>query len=260
MSAAASIAETARGCGSVLREGELLKLGGKQKDKWQQVDVRVATGIGLCWSTGSRLRDTAMGSQKNLAPAQIVRAAYYSEIGVEFAFEVTSTAKGGKVYKFVAASDVDRDHWIEAIEHVAEADTLGGQTLVPPSIDPDIGRQPELDMPPELPQHQLEPEVKQESEGKPPELEEAVESSEDPDEESRTHVCNCWRCWLTACIGIVAGTYLTGRLIGEPALWYLPAMLLGFVTGGFIAMGFMMWFGISLVDSCCVRCGCERRE
>ena len=60
-----------------------------------------------------------MGSQKNLAPGQIVRAAYYSEIGVEFAFEVTSTAKGGKVYKFAATSDVE-----VAAERLRETETL----------------------------------------------------------------------------------------------------------------------------------------
>ena len=57
---------TAGGCGSVVREGELLKLGGKKKDKWQQVEVRVATDSGLSWSFGSRMRDTATGSQKSL--------------------------------------------------------------------------------------------------------------------------------------------------------------------------------------------------
>ena len=116
-SATTSIA-TARGCGSVVLEGELLKLGGKKKDKWQQVEVHLATDTGLSWSFGSRVRDTAAGSQKSLTPKQIVRAAYYSEFGVDYAFEITSTAKGGKVYKFAAASDVDRDLWIEAIEHV----------------------------------------------------------------------------------------------------------------------------------------------
>ena len=78
-----------------------------------------------------------MGSQKNLAPGQIVLAAYYSEIVVEFAFEVTSTAKGGKVYKFAATSDVEvrretqrdrdsRDQLIRALEQVARSFATDG--------------------------------------------------------------------------------------------------------------------------------------
>lgn len=249
------------GCGSVLREGELLKLGGKKKDKWQQVSVRVATGTGLSWSTGSRMRDTAMGSQKNLAPGQIVRAAYYSEIGVEFAFEVTSTAKGGKVYKFAATSDVDRDQWIGALEQVARSFSTGGQTIVvPPPMDSpgDIERRPqqEPDMALELPQPLLPLEATQERETKPPELQEAVEHSEDPEEaqtcaEMIVEEARSWRGCLMACIGITVATNFIGLVIGVPYLWRVAAVLVGLFTVGLCALRLTAIFCITLVDACC---------
>ena len=85
------------------KSGRLRKLGGKQRDQWRPVDAQLSAE-GLCWTSGSAVRDRASGSQSVLAPAQILSVAYYSEIGVEHAFEVASRAKGGKVYKFAAES------------------------------------------------------------------------------------------------------------------------------------------------------------
>lgn len=110
--------------GPVARHGKLTKLGGKQKDKWQEIDAHLSSAIGLSWTLGSALQDRVAGSQKTLAPKQLLSAAYYSEIGTEFAFEVVSTAKGGKVYKFAASSDTERDDWINAIETVAKQDAM----------------------------------------------------------------------------------------------------------------------------------------
>lgn len=107
----------------VARHGKLTKLGGKRNDKWQEIDVHLSSTTGLSWTSGSALRDQVAGSQKVLTPQQLLSAAYYhAEIGIEFAFEVVSTAKGGKVYKFAASSDEDRDGWISAIERVARQD------------------------------------------------------------------------------------------------------------------------------------------
>jgi hypothetical protein len=106
------------------RHGKLTKLGGKQKDKWQDVDAQLSSSVGLSWTSGSALRDRSRGSQKTLAPEQLSSAAVWSDIGIEFAFEVVSTAKGGKIYKFAAQSDDDRDGWVDAIDKVARLEKV----------------------------------------------------------------------------------------------------------------------------------------
>ena len=95
-------------------DGTLQKLGGKEKDKWQEVDC-VVDGRGLSWTSGSVLRDRVAGSQKTVPASDIQAVGYWSEIGVEFGFEVSTTVKGGKVYKFTAAADAERDNWISQI-------------------------------------------------------------------------------------------------------------------------------------------------
>ena len=96
------------------RTGVLQKRGGKQQDKWQEVQCTVDER-GLQWSSGSSLRDAAAGSQRTLAPEEISSVGYWSELGVEFGFEVVSTAKGGKVYTFTAHGLQERDGWVSTI-------------------------------------------------------------------------------------------------------------------------------------------------
>ena len=90
------------------RAGRLQKLGGKDKDRWQEVDVK-ADASGLCWTSGNVLRDAASGSQRRLRVQELVSAEYWSDIGIEFGFEVATTAKQGKVYKFSASAAAERD-------------------------------------------------------------------------------------------------------------------------------------------------------
>ena len=100
------------------KSGPLRKLSGKQHDQWRAVDVHLSPATGLSWSSGSVVRDRASGSQSVLAPSQMLSVAYYSDIGVEHAFEVASSAKGGKVYKFAAESESESEAWIAMIDAV----------------------------------------------------------------------------------------------------------------------------------------------
>ena len=100
------------------KSGTLQKLGGKKKEDWQEVAVTLDER-GLAWESqgaGGALRDKVGGSQKLLTPDQLVSASPCSILGVEHCFEVASTAKGGKVYKFSAGSDADADAWLAALE------------------------------------------------------------------------------------------------------------------------------------------------
>ena len=108
------------------RRGALRKLGGKQHDQWQPVEVELSASGGLSWTSGSASRDRLAGSQKTLTPEQMLSVAHYSDIGVEHAFEVVSSAKGGKVYKFSAESESGCDEWMAAISGVIDLHNGGG--------------------------------------------------------------------------------------------------------------------------------------
>jgi len=128
--------ETTRKAGEVLRQGTLRKLGGKNKDRWDLVDVRLTDG-GLTWSSGSTVKDRATGSQKILAPDQMVSCSIFSDIGVQHAFEIVS--KAGKVYKFAATSDKECDAWILALSELID----GGVRSIDLGSDSDSGSEPE---------------------------------------------------------------------------------------------------------------------
>eukprot|EP01045_Picozoa_sp_COSAG04_P039679 COSAG04_NODE_11238_length_721_cov_1.323151_1_plen_122_part_01 len=49
------------------KRGALRKLGGKQHDQWQPVEVELSAS-GLSWTSGSASRDRLAGSQKTLTP------------------------------------------------------------------------------------------------------------------------------------------------------------------------------------------------
>ena len=108
------------------KRGALRKLGGKQHDQWQPVEVELSASSGLSWTSGSASRDRLAGSQKTLTPEQMLSVAHYSDIGVEHAFEVVSSAKGGKVYKFSAESESGCDEWMAAISGVIDLHNGGG--------------------------------------------------------------------------------------------------------------------------------------
>ncbi len=95
--------------------GMLKKLGGKNKDTWQDVNASIGSS-GMAWSFGSNVRDTLSGSQRVLPSAQILSVSIWSDIGIEHGFEVVSSVKNGKVYKFCAGDEAERDRWMSAIE------------------------------------------------------------------------------------------------------------------------------------------------
>lgn len=109
----------------------------------------------------------------------------------------------------------------------------------------------------ELPQPLLPLEATQERETKPPpELQEAVELSEDPEEaqtcaEIIVEEARGWRGCLMACIGITVATNFIGLVIGEPYLWRGAALLVGLFTGGLCALRLTAIFCVTLVDACC---------
>ena len=116
------------------RAGRLQKLGGKDKDRWQEVDVK-ADASGLCWTSGNVLRDAASGSQRRLRVQELVSAEYWSDIGIEFGFEVATTAKQGKVYKFSASAAAERDGWVSLIKQLIAGS--GGSPRLAPLLSAD---------------------------------------------------------------------------------------------------------------------------
>ena len=88
----------------VIKKGALKKLGGKSQDKWQERQVSLSARQ-LTWDNGG------------LQAAEIGSVAVWSGLDMPegFAFEVASRVKGGKVYKFVAQTEQERNSWMDAI-------------------------------------------------------------------------------------------------------------------------------------------------
>lgn len=88
----------------VIKTGFLKKLGGKSKDKWQERQVCLSARQ-LTWDNGG------------LQAAEIGSVAVWSALDMPegFAFEVASRVKGGKVYKFIAQTEQERNSWMDAI-------------------------------------------------------------------------------------------------------------------------------------------------
>ena len=116
--------------------GSLRKLGGKNKDKWQDVEATLSES-GMAWTLGSGLRDTLAGAQRELPLDSILSVNIWSDIGIEHGFEVASTVKGGKVYKFCAADDATRDRWMDAIE-IATGGASGAHSPVVVVVESDL--------------------------------------------------------------------------------------------------------------------------
>ena len=93
--------------GGAIKRGELSKLGGAGKDKWQKITFALRDD-GLHW--------TSKGTKKSILKDEIGRVATWS--GISHGFEVGSSKKAGKVYRFSATDDADRDSWMRAIEQL----------------------------------------------------------------------------------------------------------------------------------------------
>ena len=92
----------------VTKRGLLKKLGGMGKDVWQDRMVSLSASQ-LMWNGGGL--DSANITQVNK------RLAWDKELEGH-GFEVLSTTKGDKVYKFLAATMSDRDTWVEGIKGI----------------------------------------------------------------------------------------------------------------------------------------------
>ncbi len=68
-------------------------------------------------SNGISWKGSTVGSDRVfVATCEMKSVAPWSDIGANNAFELVTTAKGGKVYKFSSQTKHERDSWIEAIE------------------------------------------------------------------------------------------------------------------------------------------------
>ena len=97
----------------MIKQGELTKLGGKQKDKWENRHFELSA-TGLSWKSGA----AAAGKTTRLAAQDIEAVSIWGDIGVHHAFEIITKVKSGKVYKLSAQSDGERDSWMSAIGSV----------------------------------------------------------------------------------------------------------------------------------------------
>jgi hypothetical protein len=93
----------------VIKKGVLKKLGGKSKDKWQDRDVSLSARE-LSW-------DKTVTSSGGLQASEIGSVAVWSALDMPegYGFEIASRIKGGKVYKFIAQTEQERDSWVDAI-------------------------------------------------------------------------------------------------------------------------------------------------
>lgn len=92
----------ARGSPWVTKHGLLLKLGGKNQDKWQRREVSLGAEQ-MSWEN-NKLRKEDIGS-----------VAFWHDPNFTTGFSVVSTVKEGKTYHFAAASESERDEWMAAI-------------------------------------------------------------------------------------------------------------------------------------------------
>ena len=98
----------------MIKQGELTKLGGKKKDKWESRHFELSA-TGLSWKSGAAAR---AGKTTMLAAQDIEAVSIWGDIGVHHAFEIITKVKSGKVYKLSAQSDGERDSWMSAIGSV----------------------------------------------------------------------------------------------------------------------------------------------
>ena len=89
---------------------------GKNKDTWQE-QVFTLTSEELWW-TSKQIR-------KSVKLADMGTVAEWSDIGIGHAFEIITRVKDGKVYKFSAVDDADRDAWLVALRSKTQIRSVG---------------------------------------------------------------------------------------------------------------------------------------
>ena len=68
--------------------------------------------------TSEELWWTSKQIRKSVKLADMGTVAEWSDIGIGHAFEIITRVKDGKVYKFSATDDADRDAWIDQLRTV----------------------------------------------------------------------------------------------------------------------------------------------
>ena len=68
--------------------------------------------------TSEELWWTSKQTRKSVKLADMGAVTEWSDIGIGHAFEIITRVKDGKVYKFSAADDADRDAWIDQLQNL----------------------------------------------------------------------------------------------------------------------------------------------
>jgi hypothetical protein len=109
-------AALAAGTAGSSKEGSLLKLGGRNKDKWEPRDFKAANG-GLEWS--------AKNAAENVLSSHEMTGVQPTA-GSTADFELTTNVKGGKTYKLRAPSASARSEWLSALGNLIDS---SGETM-----------------------------------------------------------------------------------------------------------------------------------
>lgn len=101
----------ASGGTGVSKSGSLLKLGGRNKDRWEPRDFTAAKG-GFEWTAKSAAENQiSSGEMISVSPTQ----------GSTADFELKTSVKGGKTYSLRAATASERSEWMSALGGVIDA-------------------------------------------------------------------------------------------------------------------------------------------
>ena len=116
---------------STLKEETILKLGGKKKDKWEARKIEL-TSVGIQWKKEGAITKLGGKDVSEVGVAEIlnVRISDFDENVAStmypVAFEIATSVKNGKTYKFRTMSQEMADDWVTAIAKLV-ADN--GQTM-----------------------------------------------------------------------------------------------------------------------------------
>eukprot|EP01043_Picozoa_sp_COSAG02_P002632 COSAG02_NODE_62_length_43372_cov_14.404710_2_plen_332_part_00 len=104
-------AALAAGGAGTTKQGSLLKLGGRNKDKWEPRDFKAESG-GLVWSAKN-------AAENVLSSTEMIGV--QPTAGTTADFELRTNVKGGKTYKLRAPSASARSEWLSALGELIES-------------------------------------------------------------------------------------------------------------------------------------------
>ena len=114
----ASIAAMIKGELKEIRHGTLLKLGGRNKDQWEQRVVSVRPS-GLVW--GAKHKQKNVLHAYEMVSVEGVSAQGNSAGTPLFGFMIKTNVKDGKVYRFRAYHQLSCAQWVESLNNVISA-------------------------------------------------------------------------------------------------------------------------------------------